>query len=123
MKRFLYLMVLFLSLFLPKVTFATDFIDGFEDVPLMQGLKQQENQNFSFGNEESGYTEALLYPVKKMTFEDVGLFYIDVLPKFGWLLLSQKTNYISFIRDNDILEISPRSVRPLRISISIKSKN
>lgn len=123
MKKHFYLIILLVSLFLPKLSFATDFIDGFEDVPLMQGLKQQESQNFSFGNEESGYTEALLYPIKKMTFEDVGLFYIGVLPKFGWLLLSQKTDYISFIRDNDILEISPRSVRPLRISISIKSKN
>lgn len=123
MKKLFYFIILLVSLFLPKLSFATDFIDGFEDVPLMQGLKQQESQNFSFGNEESGYTEALLYPVKKMTFEDVGLFYIDVLPKFGWLLLSQKTDYISFIRDNDILEISRRSVRPLRISVSIKSKN
>ena len=123
MKKLFYFIILLVSLFLPKLSFATDFIDGFEDVPLMQGLKQQESQNFSFGNEESGYTEALLYPVKKMTFEDVGLFYIDVLPKFGWLLLSQKTDYISFIRDNDILEISRRSIRPLRISVSIKSKN
>lgn len=123
MKKLFYFIILLIDLFLSGPAVATDFIDGFEDVPLMQGLKQQENQNFSFGNEESGYTEALLYPVKKMSFEDVGLFYIDVLPKFGWLLLSQKTDYISFIRDNDILEISRQRVHPLKISVSIKSKN
>jgi len=123
MKIFLCFMTLILSLSLSKAVFATDFIDGFEDIPLMPGLKQQESQNFSFGNEESGYTEALLYAIKKKNFESVCSFYIDVLPKFGWVLQNKESDYLSFKRDNDILEINRQRIQPLKISVSIKSKN
>lgn len=102
---------------------AADFIDGFEDIPLIEGFRQLDNQGFSFGNEESGYTEVVLEAKKHKTFDDVSEFYAEILPKLGWNLKSQgKTNLI-FMRDDNTLEISRQKIKPLKISISLKSEN
>ena len=39
---------------------ATTFIEGFEDVPLMDGMTQIQKDTISFGNEESRFVEAYL---------------------------------------------------------------
>ena len=33
--------------------FAKNFVSGFEDIPLMEGLKQIESDDIAFGNEET----------------------------------------------------------------------
>ena len=121
MKKLL-IIFLVMNLFVFNVA-AADFIDGFEDIPLIEGFRQLDNQGFSFGNEESGYTEVILETKKNKTFGDVIRFYTEILPKLGWNLKSQgKTNLI-FIRDNNTLEISRQKIKPLKISISLKSEN
>ena len=39
---------------------AASFIEGLEDVPVMEGMKQVPSDSISFGNEESRLVEALL---------------------------------------------------------------
>lgn len=107
----------------PSIAFATDFIEGFEDVPLMDGLRQQTNQDFTFGNEESGYTETLLIASKVKKFDDVKRFYKDVLPKFGWTIANESDFSLNFTRENDVLDISRQQIRPLKVLISLKSEN
>lgn len=104
-------------------SFATDFINGFEDVPLMAGLRQETNQDFTFGNEESGYTETLLVATKLKKFDEVKRFYNDILPKFGWTLVKESDSTLNFTRDDDILDISRQQIRPLKVLISLKSEN
>ena len=107
----------------PLCALGSNFIEGFEDIPLMNGLKQIESQNFSFSNEEAGYTEAILVANKKESFEKIKYFYIDVLPKLGWKLRNSTESSLVFLRDNDVLEISKQQSRPLKIAVNIKSKN
>ena len=121
-KFFCFLSILFLS-FLPLNVSAADFIDGFEDIPLMKGLRQIENQNFSFGNEESGYTEAILISSQNKNFEDVKNFYHRILPQFGWKLTNESSKHLNFTRENDVLEIFRQQNKPLKVLVSLKSKN
>ena len=122
MKRILYILIIFLFISNTSAK-AEDFIAGFEDIPLMSGFRQQENQTFSFGNEETGYSESIIETQKKIKFDNVKSFYADILPKFGWYLKESNSNNLIFLRDNDILEISELSSSPLKVSISLKSKN
>lgn len=123
MKQIFYLCFCFSLLLLPKVILATDFITGFEDIPLMTDLHQIENQNFSFGNEESGYTEALLQSVRIKNFSDVKNYYKRILPQFGWTLKNESDKNAIFEREHNLLEFSFVQVKPLKILISLKSKN
>ena len=122
MKNILFVFSVLFSL-LPFAVSADQFIEGFEDIPLMQGLKQQENRNFSFGNEESGYTEAVLFAVGYKTFNQVQQFYTDILPKFGWTLRDKTDKALFFTRENDVLEISLQKAKPLQVLVNVKSKN
>ena len=47
--------------------FAKNFVSGFEDIPLMEGLKQIESDDIAFGNEETRYLEAQLVAVRRYT--------------------------------------------------------
>lgn len=120
MKK-LYLSVFFMLLSFSS--FAASFIDGFEDIPLPDGLHQRLNDNITFGNEESGYTEATLVADKKLNFSDIIQFYTNSLPQLGWRIFYTSDTLISFLRESDILEISLAARKPLKITISLKSKN
>lgn len=113
----------FMMCLLTSNALATVFVNGFEDIPLADGFRQIDNLNFSFGNEDSGYTEAIILAKKGKTFNDVILFYIETLPKLGWNLKEQSKTNLIFIRDNSILEISVQKIRPLKVSISLKNIN
>lgn len=122
MKRIFYSFC-FSLLFFSKAVFAADFITGFEDVPLMDGLRQIENQNFSFGNEESGYTETLLQSTRIKNFSDIKNYYKRILPQLGWTLKNESDKNTVFERESDLLEFSLIQIKPLKILISLKSKN
>ena len=123
MRKIFYFIIALLLTTATETFAATSFIDGFEDVPLMDGLRQEGNQDFSFGNEESGYTETLLIAKKNQTYNDIKLFYKGILPEFGWTLVSESDLSLNFTRDNDILDISRQQIRPLKVLISLKSEN
>lgn len=53
MKLFQYILPALLILTPPAA--ATGFIEGLEDVPVMEGLHQLPNDALSFGNEEAGW--------------------------------------------------------------------
>lgn len=103
--------------------FATDFIDGFEDIPLMSGFRQIPTQDFSFSNEETGYIETTLISQKRLPFSSIKTFYADSLSALGWKLKDARTDELIFYRDNDILEITQMQKQPLKLIISLKSKN
>ncbi len=102
---------------------ASDFVSGFEDIPLMEGLKQIESDDVAFGNEETRYVEAQLVVVRKKTFQNVKDFYIKTLPQLGWVLQESSQTFLKFSRETDVLEISQISTSPLKISISLKNRS
>ena len=118
--RFILLLIFFLFY---RNSFAADFLDGFEDIPLMSGFKQISTQDFSFGNEEAGYIEAIITTQKNFHFKDVKTFYCDSLSALGWEIKSNDSKSIFFSRDSDILEISQMQKSPIMVVISLKSRN
>lgn len=117
------LLIVFLLTIFSLNIHAEGFIAGFEDIPLMNGAKQIEDETFAFGNEETRYIEARAILPSKANFNDVKKFYKNVLVQLGWKEQKNRSNSINFERENDILEISAIVNSPLKISIVLKSKN
>ena len=117
-----FLLTLLLSAFLSAGAFATSFVEGIEDIPLMDGLIQQKaEENVSFGNEESRFIETYLSS-KTITFKQVEKFYTDTLPQLGWKLDKKDKNSLYFFRDGEVLEIVRENGKSLLIRVTLKSK-
>ena len=103
-------------------SFAQEFIEGFEAIPVMDGLEQLPNDNISFGNEESRLVEAYLNG-RKTPFSAVVSFYAETLPQLGWKIEKQNDKNISFEREQELLDIVCEQKKPLLVRITLKSKN
>lgn len=123
MKKIYAYLFCFFFIFQADSALSSQFIEGFEDIPLLSGLTQSSEGALSFGNEEAGFTETTLTAGKSLTFSKIKQFYTETLPQMGWTPLSAADTTFSFMRENDILEISQTQKRPLKITISLKSKN
>jgi len=64
------------------------FIPGFEDVPLMDGLAQIEDGVTSFDSPEGSFTEVNLHAEPRIKSEHVFAYYDEVLPALGWQKIS-----------------------------------
>lgn len=121
MKKLKYLFIaLFISIVLASPLFATDFIEGMEDIPMMDGLEQVKSENISFGNEESRFIE--VYLSGKTSFSTVENFYVNTLPQLGWDLEEKKQDILYFYRDNEVIEIAKERNKPLLVRITLKSR-
>ena len=74
---------------------ATTFIEGFEDVPLMDGMTQIQKDTISFGNEESRFVEAYLTSTR-VGFKAVEKFYVNTLPQLAGLIRAGATIRLFF---------------------------
>ncbi len=109
--------------FSSSIASARDFVAGFEDIPLMDGLEQIDSADISFGNEETRFIEAQLQAPDGCTFANVQKFYQETLPQLGWSGEEKNATLSKFRRENDILEIAKIGNSPLKISISLKNRN
>lgn len=115
-----YLFIFAIS-FLTICSAKAAFIEGLEDVPVMEGLKQIPNDSISFGNEESRLVEAILTS-NKAGFRKVEKFYQATLPQMGWIYQGKREQTLVFEREGEIIEISRESIKPLMVRITVKSK-
>ena len=97
------------------------FIEGLEDVPVMEGLTQLPNDAITFGNEESRLVEAVLTSESK-TFKEVSRFYKNTLPQMGWAYQGTRGRTLVFEREGEVIDISEESAEPLKVRITVKSK-
>ncbi len=111
----------FLSALLFSFNAQAAFIEGLEDVPIMEGLHQQNSENISFGNEESRLVEATLTG-ESVKFKKVRDFYKSTLPQMGWIYQGMRGNTLIFEREGEIIEISKESENPLNVRVTVKSK-
>ena len=72
-KIYLFAFIFLISFSLAQAKDFT-FIDGLEDVPLMDNLKQSVDDTVSFGNEEARFVEVYLTS-SKVGFKSVSKFY------------------------------------------------
>ena len=122
MKIFLHLlMIAMLSLVNIKPVFSA-FLEGLEDVPLADGLKQIENGALSFGNEEIRLVEVFC-SAENINFEKIKIFYNETLPQMGWKIKEQKKFHLIWEREGETLEINRESIDPQIIRLTVKSKN
>ena len=104
-----------------SLTAKAAFIEGLEDVPVMNGMSQVQNDSISFGNEESRLVEAVLRG-ESIPFSKVVEFYKSTLPQMGWLYHGQKESTLIFEREGETIEISKEQSEPLMVRIIVKSK-
>lgn len=121
MKRlFFYLVVLtFFTNF--SVFAAESFIEGMEDIPVPENMKQAQAENISFGNEETRLVEAYLY-ADFLPFTRPAKFYKDTLPQLGWILEDSNSEKLCFIRGSENLDITKESDKPLIIRVTLTGK-
>ncbi len=119
MKKIFLSLFLLLSLTAPAV--AANFVEGMEDVPLMDGLSQITQDDISFGNEETRLLEAYLTS-RRLKFAAVANFYKESLPQLGWIYQGNRSNGLLFDRDGETLEIIRESAKPLVVRITVKTK-
>ena len=119
MKKIFLSLFLLLSLTVPAV--AANFVEGMEDVPMMDGLSQITQDDISFGNEETRLLEAYLTS-RRLKFAAVANFYKESLPQLGWIYQGNRGHNLLFYRDGETMEIIKESTKPLVIRITIKSK-
>ncbi|MDD4556078.1 MAG: hypothetical protein PHE89_01935 [Alphaproteobacteria bacterium] len=122
MKKFL-LISLITLLFSFKICEAKQFVEGLEDIPLMEGLQQTVNSDIAFGNEESRFIEIYLQGTGKTTYQNVEKFYINTMPQLGWSFSGKQKGTLSFYRDGERIEIAKETETPLLIRITLKSEN
>ncbi len=84
-----------------KLEPAPSFFSSLQDIPVMPGLIEVEEQSFSFDKPEGKITEvtALLGDLHE---NQVIYFYQATLPQFGW----GKVNDLEFFRNGEYLKIS-----------------
>ena len=97
------------------------FIEGLEDVPLMNGLVQSVENTVSFGNEEARFVEVALSSTKA-GFKKVESFYKESLPQLGWIYQGTYNNTVVFYRDGESLSIFKENTKPLEIRITVKNR-
>ncbi len=124
MKKHIYKIITICGLsilFMSGKGWATTFIDGLEDVPLMEGVTQIQKDTISFGNEESRFVEAY-FTSSRIGFKAIENFYVKTLPQLGWNYQGRDGNTLLFYRENEMLEIVRESAKPLEVRITVKNK-
>ena len=121
MKKIGILTFVFACIFSFSTPVGAAFIEGLEDVPLAPGLTQVQQDNISFGNEESRLIEVYLTSTK-IGFAKVERFYKETLPQLGWIYQGKRDNTLTFYREGEMIDIVRESVKPLSVRITVKSK-
>lgn len=83
----------------------TEFVTGSEDIPVLEGLSQTEDESFNLGfDSESGSIASSSY-LSKIPEIEIRNFYLKTLPQMGWVLLTQNQEHLIFKRENKTVDI------------------
>ncbi|MBQ8347702.1 MAG: hypothetical protein IJY17_08915 [Alphaproteobacteria bacterium] len=96
------------------------FMSGFEDLPLMDGLKQSEDAALSFDSPGGRIVEAYAQS-EKIEKQKVMEFYDKTLPQLGWSRLKKKTpaSSFSYVREGEELTISVDDGTPATVRFEL----
>jgi len=98
-------------------------MSGFEDLPLMAGLKQAEDTAVSFDTPSGRIIEAYAQSnkIKKQAIAD---FYDKTLPQLGWKRMSDKnkTSPVSYAREGEVLTISIEDGTPASVRFELMTR-
>lgn len=96
------------------------FMTGFEDLPLMDGLKQSEDAAVAFDSPGGRIIEAYAQG-ERIEKQKVTEFYDKTLPQLGWTRLRKKTQASSFsyTREGEELTISVDDGTPATVRFEL----
>lgn len=121
MKIFLTLLMLFFVAFPVRAEKAV-FAAGFEDLPVMGGLKQADDSSVSFDTPAGRIIEAYLEGDNAGA-ADVKDFYGKTLPQLGWKAVpSKKAERFSFTREGEVLTFTVDGKRPVTVRIELTTR-
>lgn len=120
MKKFLFVLLFFCFFSFSGVAADAAFMSGFEDLPLMDGLKQSEDVPLSFDSPGGRIIEAYAQSdeLEKQKIID---FYDKTLPQLGWARL-KKSKSPSYTREGEELTISVDDGSPATVRFELKTK-
>lgn len=121
MKKLCLFVFCYFCLIMPMKAKDFSFIEGLEDIPLMDGLEQNTEKTVSFGNEESRFVEVSLTS-SKVGFKKIAAFYKESLPQMGWTYQGLVDDTLIFYRDSESLNIHKEKEKPLKIHITVKNR-
>lgn len=130
MKKYSVIFVLLFAIVFCANPALCAFIEGMDDVPLLDDMEQITQDDISFGNEETRLLEAYITPKrivgKKISgskqFENIAEFYKESLPQLGWIYQGNRGNDLLFYREGEMLEVVKENNSPLLVRITIKTK-
>jgi len=121
MKKFWFTLILLLIGGYIAPAQSEKFVEGMDDVPLLEGMNQITQDDISFGNEETRLLEAY-FNTQKLKFADIAKFYGESLPQLGWIYQGNRGYDLLFYREGETLEVVRESVSPLIVRITVKTK-
>lgn len=86
-----------------KIAISQDFVQGSEDIPLLQGMTKILDEGLGFDS-ESGSIMSSSYK-STIDLEEIKHFYKDTLPQMGWKLIKNNIATSGFKREGEHLEI------------------
>ena len=121
MKKF---WMLLLSVFIafPARAEKAVFAAGFEDLPVMAGLKQADDSSMSFDTPAGRIIEAYLEG-ENANAASVRAFYDKTLPQLGWAPVpSKKTGRFSYTREGEVLTFTVDGKSPVTVRIELTTR-
>ncbi len=98
------------------------FAAGFEDLPVMAGLRQADDSSMSFDTPAGRIIEAYLEG-ENANAADVKAFYGKTLPQLGWKAVpSKKAERFSFTREGEVLTFTVDGKRPVTVRIELTTR-
>lgn len=116
--------VFFLASALPVKAEGTAFMSGFEDLPLMNGLIQQDDASVSFDTPAGRIIEAYAES-PKVEKKKIIAFYDRTLPQLGWKKLKKQKDTsatASYSRDGETLDISVENGEPVVVRFELTTQ-
>lgn len=98
------------------------FAAGFEDLPVMAGLKQADDSSMSFDTPAGRIIEAYLEG-ENANAASVRAFYDKTLPQLGWSpVLSKKAGRFSYTREGEVLTFTVDGKSPVTVRIELTTR-
>lgn len=96
-------------------------MSGFEDLPLMDGLKQSEDAAVSFDTPSGRIIEAYAQS-DEIGKQKIAEFYNKTLPQLGWRRVSDKKAFLSYVREGEVLTISVEDGTPAAVRFELMTR-
>lgn len=86
-----------------EIFVTSKFINGTQDIPLINGLEIIDDQNLEFDSLSGSFSSSTYQ--SNFDINKIKIFYENNLPKLGWKISKSLENSSVFTRDNEKLEI------------------